>query len=156
MSSNNEIDDLKAQVEKFKNDYLQLRAEFDNYRRNAIKERSELVKYGSERVLIDILGVLDNFERAIENKPTAENLTNYVKGIEMTQAEFKSALVKHGVSEIPSQGAAFDPSVHEALSSEESTEIKPGFITRVFKKPYKLHEKVIRTGQVIVAREPSN
>lgn len=156
MSSNNEIDNLKAQVEKFKNDYLYLRAEFDNYRRNAIKERSELVKYGSERVLIDILGVLDNFERAIENKPTAENLTNYVKGIEMTQAEFKSALVKHGVSEIPSQGAAFDPSVHEALSSEESTEIKPGFITRVFKKPYKLHEKVIRTGQVIVAREPSN
>ena len=156
MSSNIEIDNLKAQVEKFKNDYLYLRAEFDNYRRNAIKERSELVKYGSERVLVDILGVLDNFERAIENKPTAENLTNYVKGIEMTQAEFKSALVKHGVSEIPSQGAAFDPSVHEALSSEESTEIKPGFITRVFKKPYKLHEKVIRTGQVIVAREPSN
>jgi molecular chaperone GrpE len=150
-----ELEALKAQVEKFKNDYLYLRAEFDNYRRNMIKERSDLVKYGAERILVDILGIMDNFERAMENRPTPESLNNFVKGIEMTQSEFRSALQKHGVSEVPSLGVAFDPMVHEALSSEETVDYKPGHIARVFKKPYKLHDKVIRPGQVVVAREPS-
>lgn len=150
------IEDLKSQVEKYKNEFLYLRAEFDNYRRNMIKERSDLVKYGGEKIIIDILGVLDNFERALESKPNPENLSNFVKGIEMTQSELKSALSRHGVTEVPSQGVAFDPSLHEALSSEESRETAAGHITRVFKKPYKLHDKVIRTGQVVVAREPAN
>lgn len=149
-----EVDDLKAQVEKYKNDYLYLRAEFDNYRRNVIKERSDLLKYGSERLVIEILDVLDNFERALEIKATPENLATYTKGIEMTQQELKSALQKFGVSEVPAQGEPFNPAVHEALSSEETDQVQPGFICRVFKKPYKLHDKVIRPGQVIVAKEP--
>lgn len=153
-AANSEVEELKAQVEKYKNDYLYLRAEFDNYRRNVIKERSDLVKYGSERLVVDVLGVLDNFERALEVKPNSENLATYSKGIEMTQAELKSVLQKYGVTEVPSKGQPFDPAVHEALSSEETTEVKPGFVSRVFKKPYKLHDKIVRPGQVIVAKEP--
>lgn len=149
-----EVDELKAQVEKYKNDYLYLRAEFDNFRRNVVKERSDLMKYGSERLLVDILGVLDNFERALEHKATPENLATYTKGIEMTQAELKSVLQKFGVTEVPSQGLPFDPAVHEALSSEETDKVKPGSVSRVFKKPYKLHDKLIRPGQVVVAKEP--
>lgn len=149
-----EAEELKAQVEKFKNDYLYLRAEFDNFRRNVIKERSELIKYGAERLLVDVLGVLDNFERALEIKATPESLPNFVKGIEMTQTELKNVLQKFGVSEVHSQGQPFDPAIHEALSSEESSSVKPGHITRVFKKPYKLHDKLIRPGQVVVAKEP--
>jgi molecular chaperone GrpE len=149
-----ETEELKAQVEKYKNDYLYLRAEFDNYRRNVIKERADLIKYGCERLVVDVLGVLDNFERALEVKPNAENLATYSKGIEMTQTELKNVLQKYGVSEVQSKGLPFDPSVHEALSSEETSEVKPGFISRVFKKPYKLHDKVIRPGQVVVAKEP--
>ena len=149
-----EVEELKAQVEKFKNDYLYLRAEFENYRRNVIKERSDLVKYGCERLVVDVLGVLDNFERALDVKPTAENLATYTKGIEMTQTELKNVLQKFGVTEIPSKGLMFDPSIHEALSSEETAEVKPGHVSRVFKKPYKLHDKVIRPGQVVVAKEP--
>lgn len=149
-----EVEVLKAEAEKAKNDYLYLRAEFDNYRRNVVKERSDLVKYGSERLIVDILGVLDNFERALEMKPTPENLANYVKGIEMTQQELKNVLAKFGVTEVPAQGVQFDPNLHEALSSEETDSVKPGFISRVFKKPYKLFDKIIRPGQVIVAKEP--
>lgn len=149
-----ETEELKAQVEKFKNDFLYLRAEFDNYKRNVIKERADLLKYGSERLLTEILSVVDNFERALATKPTPENLATYAKGIEMTEKELKSALGKFGVTEIPTLGQAFDPSIHEALSSEETSQYKPGFISRVFRKPYKLHDKVIRPGQVIVAKEP--
>lgn len=147
-----EVETYKAQAEKFKNDYLYLRAEFENYKRNAIKERSELIKYGNERLLVDLLGVLDNFERALETKATPENLSTYVKGIEMTAQEFRQALLKNGVTEVASQGAAFDPNMHEALSSEETDDVKPGHISRVFKKAYRLHDRVLRPGQVVVAK----
>lgn len=142
----------QAEAEKFRNEYLYLRAEFENYKRNAIKERSEILKYGSERLLVDILGVLDNFERALETKATPENLPTYVKGVEMTAQEFRAALAKFGVTPVDAEGKAFDPAIHEALSAEETDRVPPGHISRVFKKPYKLHDKVIRTGQVVVAK----
>lgn len=150
-----EIEALKAQVEKYKNDFLYLRAEFENYKRNAIKERSDLIKYGNERMWNDLLNVLDNFERALETKATSENLQTYAKGVEMTAQEFRQALQKNGVSEVPSQGQAFDPSLHEALSSEETDSVKPGHVSRVFRKAYKLHDRVIRPGQVVVAKTPT-
>lgn len=159
-NSQNEAPDPLAEAqqlaEKMKSDFLYLRAEFENYKRHAIKERADLMKYGAERLLIDILGVLDNFERALEMKPTPENLHQYAKGIEMTAAELRSVLQKFGISEVPALGQNFDPAVHEALTSEESDQFEPGKITRVFKKPYKLHDKLIRPGQVAVAKKPSS
>lgn len=150
------IEDLRAQVEKFKNDYLYLRAEFDNYRRNVAKERSDLVKYGSERLVGDLLGVLDNFERALETRLSPENYANYAKGVEMTAAELRGVLQKFGVSEIPSLGQPFDPNFHEALTSEITTASPAGSVVRVLRKPYKLHDRVVRPGQVVVARSPEN
>ncbi len=146
---------LEAQqaAEKFKNDFLYLRAEFDNYKRNAIKERADLMRYGSERLLVEILGVLDNFERALETKITPETLPQYVKGVEMTAGELKGALQRFGVTEVPALGQNFDPLIHEAISSEETAQYEAGQISRVFKKPYKLHDKLIRPGQVVVAKK---
>ncbi len=146
---------LQQQVEKFKNEYLYLKAEFENYKRNAIKERSDLLKFGSERLAVEILGVLDNFERALAVKLTAENITTFSKGVEMTAQELKAALNKFGITEVPAEGAPFDPMIHEALSSEETTQFKEGHVARVFKKPYKLHDKIIRPGQVVVAKKPT-
>lgn len=151
---NNETQKLQEQAEKFKNDYLYLRAEFDNYRKNAIKERSDLLKYGARNLSLDLLSVLDNFERAISVKVTPENLNTYVKGIEMTASELKNTLVKNGISEIPCEGLPFDPTQHEALSSEASDTVAPGNILRVFQKGYKLQDKIIRPAQVVVARKP--
>lgn len=150
------IEELQALAEKHKNDFLYLRAEFDNYKKHVIKERSDALKYGAERVIHDLLGVLDNFERALENKPTPENIGHFVKGVEMTAQELRTTLQKHGVAEVPCKGVAFDPAVHEALSSEETTEVPAGFISRVFKKSYKLHDKLIRPAQVVVAKTPAN
>ncbi len=148
------VGELRAQAEKLKNDYLYLRAEFDTYRRNAIKERSDATKYGSERLLNDVLGVLDNFERALSAKMTAENLNDFKKGIEMTASELRNVLGKHGVSEVPIEtGKPFDPTLHEALSSEPHHAMTPGSITRVLRKSYKLHDRVLRPGQVVVATE---
>lgn len=151
---NAETQKIHEQAEKFKNDYLYLRAEFDNFRKNAIKERSELLKYGARNLSLDLLSVLDNFERATSVKVTPENVNTYVKGIEMTANELKNALVKNGISEIPCEGLPFDPNQHEALSSEVSDSVAPGNILRVFQKGYKLQDKIIRPAQVVVARKP--
>lgn len=150
-----QIDDLKGQVEKYKNDYLYLRAEFDNYKKHAIKERADLIKYGSERLLNEVLGVIDNFDRALELKVTADNLDTYVKGVKMSAHELKSMLGRFGVTEVNSEGQVFDPMWHEALGAEESDSVKEGHVLRVFKKAYKLHDKMIRPAQVIVAKKKS-
>lgn len=149
-------EELMAQVEKFKNEYLYLRAEFENYKRHAIKERSDALKYGSERLVVDMLSVLDNFERALESEVTAENWQTFVKGVEITAKDFRGVMQKFGVNEVPSLGHPFDPNVHEALSAEVSIEVADGHVVRVFKKPYKLHDKLIRPGQVVVAKAPQD
>ncbi len=140
-------------AQKWKNAYLYLRAEFENYKKNAIKERSDLLKFGAERIARDVLEVMDNFERALEIKASAETLQNFKTGIEMTAKELKDALAKHGIQEVPSHGQPFNPLHHEAISSEATATIPAGHVSRVFKKPYKLHDKIIRMGQVVVASE---
>lgn len=146
-------DKWKTDAEKYKNDLLYMRAEFDNYKRQAIKERSDLQKYGAERFVKDLLPILDNFERALMMKVTTENFGSFVKGIEMTSTEIKNLLSKHAIVEIPSEGQPFDPALHEALSAEATDKVPPGHIARVFQKPYKFHDRVIRTGQVVVAQK---
>ena len=149
------VAEAKMEAEKFRNEFLYLRAEFENYKKQVIKERSDLRKYGSERLIVDILSVLDIFETALATEVTPETLANFRKGIDMTASELRNALQRHGVTEIPSKGIPFDPAVHEALSSEDTSEVAPGSISKVFKKPYKLHDRVIRPGQVVVAKAKS-
>ncbi len=148
--------ELQGLNEKLKSEYLYLRADFDNYKKHVIKERADLLKYGSERLLVELLGVLDNFERALETKVSPENLETYSKGVSMTAAELRSTLQRHGIQETPCLGVQFDPMTHEALGSEHSSEYANGHISRVFKKPYKLHDKLIRPGQVVVSKGPAN
>jgi molecular chaperone GrpE len=149
------VAEAKNEADKFKNEYLYLRAEFENFKRQAVKERSDLRKYGAERLVADLLNVLDIFETALATELNPDNVSNFKKGIELTSNELRAVLQRHGVAEVPSKGTAFDPSVHEALSSHETNEVEPGTITEVFKKPYKLHDRVVRPGQVVVAR-PKN
>jgi molecular chaperone GrpE len=149
------VAEAKSEAEKFKNEYLYLRAEFENFKKQVIKERSDMRKYGSERLVSDLLNVLDIFETALATDVTPESVANFRKGIDMTAAELKNVLQRHGISEVPSKGLPFDPVIHEALSSEETNSAAPGTITQVFKKPYKLHDRVVRPGQVVVAKAPA-
>lgn len=150
-----EAANTSSEAEKYKTDYLYLRAEFDNYRKQMIKERADLLKYGAERLGRDLVAVLDNFERALSVKPSAENLQTYVKGIELTSQELKNVLSKNGIQEVPSEGLVFNPSVHEALSSEPTDKMQPGHVLRVFQKGYKLNDKIIRPAQVVVSTAKS-
>ncbi len=154
--STNEKEPAQSQeLEKAKNDYLYLRAEFDNFRKNTIKERSDLIKYGAERFVTQILDVVDSFDLALKLEVTKDNFMDFKKGIEMTSQVFKSSLSSMGLTEIDPTGLAFDPSQHMALSSEETDEMGEGHVLRVFKKLIKLHDKVIRPAQVVVAKARS-
>lgn len=146
------IAEAKAEAEKARNELLYMRAEFDNYKKQVIKERSDLRKYGSERLVVDLLNVLDIFETALATEVTPEALANFRKGIDMTASELRNVLGRHGVEEIPARGKPFDPSQHEALSSQETSEFPAGTVVQVFKKPYKLHDRIVRPGQVVVAK----
>lgn len=149
--TNSDTEKLQAELAKAKSDYLYLLAEFDNYRKNAIKERSELSKYGSERFIREFLNVYDNFERALETEVKSENWNSFRDGVELIANEMKSLLQRFGVEEVKAQGEAFDPTKHEALSSEPHAELPAGHVARVFKKAYKIHDKLIRPAQVTVS-----
>lgn len=149
-----DVQKLQEQAEKFKNDFLYLRAEFENYKRNAIKERSELAKYGAERLIRDFLDVMDNFERALSMEVGPENYKTFQQGVQMTAQELRAMLTKHGVQEAKVEGLPFDPLTQEALSSEPTDKVPEGNVLRVFKKAYKLHDKVLRPAQVVVAKKP--
>lgn len=149
----NPEDSLRDELAKAKNDYLYLRAEFDNYRRQATKERADLIRYAGERLAKDLLETLDIFESAMEAEVNEENYKKFVSGIELTAQQLRATLAKHQIVEVPSLGVAFDPHLHEALGSEPSDKLPAGHISRVFKKAYKFHDKVLRPAQVIVAKE---
>lgn len=153
-TGSNELKTAQDDVLKWKNEYLYLRAEFENYKKNALKERSDLLKFGAERIARDVLEVVDTFERALELKVSAETLGQFKTGVEMIAKNLKEALSKHGIQEVPSQAQPFNPLHHEAISSETTTEVPEGHVSKVFKKPYKLHDKIIRMGQVVVATLP--
>lgn len=146
------VKELTAANEKLKQDFLYLKAEFETYKRNSIKERSDLIKYGPERFATEVLNVMDNFERALSLQVNSDNMGQFVKGMEMTYQEMKNVMSKFNIQEVSAEGKPFDPNLCEALSAEDSTTVASGHVTRVFKKPYKLHDKLIRPGQVVVAK----
>ncbi len=144
-------EDIHQQFDKLKSEYLYLRAEFDNYRKQAVKERSQASKFGAESLARDLLGVLDILEAAINSEVTPETLQNYKMGVEMTFTEFKNALSNNHITMLDSDGIAFDPNLHEAVSSEETDSVPPGHIVKTFRRAYKYHDKLLRPAQVVVA-----
>ena len=142
------LEEKYAQLEK---DHLYLRAEMDNIKRQSIKERSSLLKYGAERLARDLLDTLDVFHTAFATEITDQNFENFVNGIKMTRESLTATLKKHGIEELDCIGKAFDPNTQEALSSEPKEDIEEGHVTQVFKAPYMYHDKLLRPGQVIVS-----
>lgn len=152
----NESEKLKTtekELKNFQEKYLYLRAEFDNYKRHIAKEQIEIKKYGSQALVTSLLNILDIFDQALSITQN-ENLESFKKGIEMTSLEFKNTLKNHGIQEVACEkGLPFDPKVHEALSHENSSDVPPGHILKVYRKAYKFHDRLLRPAQVIVAKE---
>lgn len=143
------IAELEAALKEEKNKYLYLYADFDNFKKRAVKERSEAMKFGWERTASEILGVVDNLERAVEHMPKDVD-ANLKTGIEMTVNQFRSVLEKQGVSLIPADGQPFNPELHEAMGQEPS-DLPSGSVTKTLVKGYTLHGRLLRPAKVVIS-----
>ena len=128
--------------------YLRLAADFQNYKRRVEKEKSDIYAYANEKIVIELLDVIDNFERALEHSSENES---FAEGMNMIFKQFKGVLEKSGVEEMNALGEDFDPNFHHAVLTENSVEYESGKITQVLQKGYLLNKKVIRPAMVKVA-----
>lgn len=143
------IAELENALKEEKNKYLYLYAEFDNFKKRSIKERSDAMKYGWESIARDILGVVDNLERAVEYMPKDVD-ANLKTGIEMTVSQFRAVLEKQGVALIPTEGAPFNPELHEAMG-QEASDLPSGSITKTLVKGYTLHGRLLRPAKIMIS-----
>lgn len=149
-----EVEPKKEEVD-FKAKYFYIAAEMDNYRKRMEREKENLVKYGNERVLSDLLQVVDNFERTIDMlKPDQDpKMKNVVTGLDMVKKQFIETLSKHGLTPVESVGKDFDPNFHEALSQEYKEGARPNEILKEFQRGYTLNGRLIRAAKVVVASD---
>lgn len=141
----------QQKCEELSDKNLRLMAEFDNYRKRTLSEKAELIKNGGERVFLDILPLIDDFERALAAMETAEDVEAVKEGVHLIYDKFISFLNKNGVKEIPTENEVFDVDLHEAITTfpAPSEELK-GKIIDCTAKGYTLNEKVIRFSKVVV------
>jgi len=131
--------------------YLRLTAEFDNFRKRSLKEKMELVKSAGEDILINILPVMDNFERAMQSMGDESKEEAVKEGIEIIYNNFKEFLSQRGIKEIEAVGNDFDTDLHEAITKIPAPKKdQKGKVIDVIEKGYELHGKVIRFAKVVI------
>ena len=146
------IKELESKLNELNDRYLRLAAEYDNYRKRTTKEKAELIKTAGEKVLVDLLPVVDDFERALEHIESAEDIEALKEGIFLIYNRFQDFLKKQGIEEIAAEGESYDPNLHEAIQQVPAqSEEQKGKIVKVIQKGYKLNDKIIRHAKVIVA-----
>ena len=128
--------------------YMRLMAEFQNFKRRAAKEKSDIHAFANERIIGDLLPVMDNFERALETE--TDDIEAYAKGMQLIFEQMKTALEKAGLKEIEALGLDFDPNVHNAVMTDNTEEFENDKISKVLQKGYRLNDKVIRPSMVAV------
>jgi molecular chaperone GrpE len=152
-----DIEALKTKAEQAQQWYDQLlrtTADLDNYRKRAVRERQEALKYAQEGLLQKLVPVLDNFDMAIAASADAQNATVAAlqAGVAMIHQQLKAALTDAGLEEIDATRKPFDPNIHEAVAQEESSEVAEGHVLRQLRKGYKLRERLLRPATVVVAK----
>lgn len=135
--------------------YLRERADLENYRRRMQKEKEELMKYGNECLLLEILPVVDNMERALAHA-SEESLSAVIEGINLTRSMLLSVLKKFGVEPIETKGAAFDSAFHQAMCQVPNDEVAPNTVIEEFQKGYLLNERLLRPAMVSVSASTKN
>ena len=143
---------LEKELETLTNQYLYLKADFENYKKQTLKERSELFRYGGEEFIRALINeVLDDFDRAYSDLDHTKSLENFKSGIDLIYKNLQKTLNKFHIEAHDPQGQPFNPNHHEALSRQPTDKVPKDHVLITFKKAYTLYEKLIRPAQVIVA-----
>ena len=142
-----QIKDLQSKVEA--SEYKRLQAEYYNYIRRTQQEKETIGVFANEKIITELIPVIDNMERALDACPDKEEAL--YKGVDLVYKQLKDSLVKFGVEEIEAQDADFDPNVHMAVMQESIDGVEPNKVVMVLQKGYKLGTKVIRPTMVKVS-----
>ncbi|MBA4423099.1 MAG: nucleotide exchange factor GrpE [Syntrophus sp. (in: bacteria)] len=132
--------------------YVRALAELDNYKKRAVREKADAIKYGNENLLRDILPLVDNMDRAMEHACNSDDFDAFKKGLKMLQQQLLGCLQKHGVEQIEAVGKDFDPHVHEAMVQVESKEHEESKVVGEFERGYLLNGRLLRPSKVSVCR----
>lgn len=146
-----ELAQAKAKAEEHYDHLQRLQAEFDNYRKRTLKEKTEIIKYASERLVGELLPVLDNFERAASAAQINPDFTSFSQGVEMILRQLQTALSKEGLKAMETVGQPFDPNLHDAVLRVDSEEHPENTVVEELQKGYFLKEKVLRPSMVKVS-----
>jgi len=146
-----ELNDLGEKYNELNNSFLRLHAEFDNFRKRTLKEKADLIKSGGERVLLDIITLVDDFERALVILHDAEDKDAMLEGMDLIYSKFISFLTQHNIKEIEAIGQPFDADRFEAVTTIPATdESEKGMVIDCIQKGYEMNDKIIRFPKVIV------
>jgi molecular chaperone GrpE len=148
------IDEYKEEIKKLEDRHLRLAAEFDNYKKRSARQFEDLIRSSGEKIIISLLDVIDNFERALEAASTSTDFKALYQGMELTYQQLYDVLKKEGVEPIKAVGEIFDPNLHEAMMQIESDEYPEGVIAQEISRGYKLNGRVIRFSKVAVSAPP--
>ena len=144
-----------SELEELRDRHLRLAADYDNFKRRALKERQDLHNYATENLIKELLPAVDNLERALEHARQGEQATEskaVVEGVELTHRSLLKALEKFGVTVVEAEGREFDPQVHEAVRQVPAPDQPPGRVVEVLQKGYLLKDRLLRPALVAVSR----
>ena len=139
--------EVSEEDEAWSSKYMRLMADFQNFKKRTEKEKADVYSFANEKIVTDLLTVLDNFERALAQECSDEAFAN---GMKLIFKQFDDVLTKSGLAEIEAQGQEFDPSFHHAVLTDDNPDYESGQVTEVLQKGYTLNEKVIRPAMVKV------
>ncbi|MBN2426801.1 MAG: nucleotide exchange factor GrpE [Deltaproteobacteria bacterium] len=145
----------QKEIEKTRDLYMRARADLENYRRRVQKEKEDLIRFGNENIIRELLPVMDNLERAVEHaRSESQESEGLLQGVEMTISQFQKAFEKFGASTFSAIGEPFDPGRHEAMGQLDSDEHPPNTVVQELQKGCLLNDRLLRPAMVIVSRAP--
>ena len=149
--TNQDIEKLQQKYDELNDSYLRLNAEFDNFRKRTIKEKADIIKSGGERVLSNIITLVDDFERALAALHLSDDRDAMLEGMDLINSKFISFLKQNGVEEIEAVGLPFDADTFEAVTTiPAQDESQKGVVIDCIQKGYRLNDKIIRFPKVVV------
>ena len=143
---------MSEEIAAWKDRHLRLAAEFDNFKRRTLKERQDLLNFGTEALMKELLATIDNLDRALGHVNQEEDVDkeNLLEGVELTLRSLLQTLEKDGLKVVEAAGVEFDPAQHEAIRQVPSDEHPPGTVVEVYQKGYMLKNRLLRPALVAV------
>jgi molecular chaperone GrpE len=153
-SADRRVEELSSQLEEANARYVRLAADFDNYKKRARQEQADTMRFAAATVAERLLPVVDDAERALEHVPDGVD-ENWLKGVRLTFQKLQEVLAAVGVERVESVGSPFDPKLHEAVGSDETSEHPEDTVTTELRPGYRMHDRILRPALVKVARAPA-